>query len=413
MKDGDTVKVWLLQPSEILPLKKDARLLRMGLLAEELSRNKENEITWFTSSFDHFHKKQLFDKDTLYKIKDNYHLKILYAKGYKRNISIARIINHRIIGWKLKKQMKLMEKPDIIFVSFPTIEFAEEAIKYGKKNHIPVVVDVRDLWPDNFKQNLCGIIKIMAIPYIWFLNIKTKKIFKNADYITSISDLMLDWGLKKGNRIKNKLDKSFYIGYKQDIQKEKVIKKYQYLFKDSFNICFFATINNQFNYNLLIEIAETLKEDNINIIICGNGPQYDNLYKKCQNINNIKLLGWCDKDELRYILMNSKIGLAPYKDTFDFRMSVSNKFCEYSSLGLPIIITCHGYMSTIIEKNNIGISSDNPHEIRDYIIKLKNNEKLYKETRKKFKNVYEKLFNADNIYPNMVKYLEDVRKEYK
>ena len=408
------MKVWLLQPSEILPLKEDARLLRMGLLGEELSKDKKNEITWFTSSFDHFRKKQLFDKDTTFEVKKNYRLEILYAKGYKRNISISRIINHKILGIKLKKKMKKMEKPDVILASFPTIEFALEAVKYGKKNHVPVVVDIRDLWPDNFEQNLNGILKILALPYIWYLDIKTKKILKNADYITSISDLMLDWGLKKGKREKNNLDKTFYIGYKLDNGKEVIVDKYKYLFeKDSYNICFFATINNQFNYDLIIEIANTLKNDNVNIIVCGNGPKYDELFTKCKNIDNIVLLGWCGKDELRYILHNSNIGLAPYKDTFDFRMSVSNKFCEYSSYGLPIVITCYGYMDSILKKYGIGLASDNANEIREFIIKLKNNPKEYKKMVEKTKDVYNKNFNADKIYPEMVKYLDEVRKENK
>ena len=77
------MKVWLLQPSEILPLKKDARLMRMGLLGEELSKNKNNQITWFTSSFDHFQKKQIVNEDTVINVEDNYCLKLIYAKGYK------------------------------------------------------------------------------------------------------------------------------------------------------------------------------------------------------------------------------------------------------------------------------------------------------------------------------------------
>ena len=50
---------------------------------EELSKDKKNDVTWFTSSFDHFQKKQIVEKDTVIDVKDNYHLKLIYAKGYK------------------------------------------------------------------------------------------------------------------------------------------------------------------------------------------------------------------------------------------------------------------------------------------------------------------------------------------
>lgn len=385
----------------------------MGLLAEELSRDKNNEVIWFTSSFDHFKKVELFDNDTVYRVKDNYHLQILYAKGYKKNISIARIINHRRLGIKLRKQMRKMDKPDIIFVSFPTIEFAEEAIKYGKKNHVPVVTDVRDLWPDNFKQNLSGIIKIMAIPYIWFLDIKTKKIFKNTDYITSISDLMVDWGIKKGRREKTKNDKSFFIGYKKEDRIEKLKNKEINLDKNKFNISFFATINNQFNYELVIRIAKKLEKTKANFIICGLGPQLDYFKELAKDSSNIQFLGWQDKDNLNYVLKSSKIGLAPYKDTFDFQMSVSNKYSEYLSYGLPIVITSSGYMKEITEKYNVGISSGDAGEISEYIIKLMNDDIKYNKVSNNSKELFENKFNANKIYKDLVKHLEKIEKEYR
>ena len=385
----------------------------MGLLAEEICKDKNNEVIWFTSSFDHFKKIDLFDKDTYYEVKKNYHLQVLYAKGYKKNISIARIINHKIIGNKLKKQMKKMEKPDIIFVSFPTIEFAYEAIKYGNKNHVPVVTDVRDLWPDNFKQNLSGIVKIMAIPYVWFLDIKTKKIFKNTDYITSISDLMVDWGIKKGNRERTKNDKSFFIGYKKEDNREVVNNKYIKLDKNKFNISFFATINNQFNYELIIKIAKKLEKTKANFIICGLGPQLDYFKDKAKDSKNIQFLGWQDKNNLNYILKNSKIGLAPYKDTFDFQMSVSNKYAEYLSYGLPIVITCSGYMKCITEKYNTGISSDNEEEISQYIMKLMNDSKEYNKVSNNSKELFDNKFDAEKIYKELTKYLEKIEKEYR
>ncbi len=409
------MKVWLLQASEILPLNKNSRLMRMGLLGEELSKNKKNDITWFSGTFDHFKKVQLFDKDTDIDVKPNYHLKLIYAKGYKKNISISRIINHKIIGIKLKKMIKNMEKPDIIFASFPTIEFAEIAVKYGKKNHIPVIIDVRDLWPDIFEHNLSGLLKIAALPYVKFLDYKTKKILHDCYKVISISDLMLDWGLKKGTRRKTNLDKSFYLGYKRQIINIKNdINNIKYLFNnDQFNICFFATINNQFDYRLIADLAKRLEKDNVNIIICGNGPNYHELVDLCDGMSNVKLQGWSDINTLSYILNNSDVGLAPYKDTFDFRMSVSNKFCEYLSYGLPVIVTVGGYMKELVSKYNIGISSQDVEKIHDYIIKLKNDNVLYKKVSSNAMNLYDNEFNAEKIYPEMVKYLEDVRKEYK
>ena len=404
------MKVWLLRASEMMPIvDKNDRLLRMGMLGEELSK-RGHDVTWFASTFNHYKKNQVSKKDTIIDVKDNYRLNLIHAMGYKKNISIARIINHKIIAIKLKKKIRKMEKPNIIFASFPTIEFAEVAVKYGKKNNVPVIVDVRDLWPDTFYHNLKGITRILSIPYVNYLEIKTKYIMKNCYAITSITDQMVDWGLNKGKRGKTKKDKTFFIGYKREEKLEKPTIKID---KKKFNISFFATINNQFNYEIITKIAQKLKNTNARFLICGLGPQLEYFKSIAKNNKNIEFLGWQDKSNIDYILKNSKIGLAPYKDTFDFRMSVSNKYSEYLSYGLPIIITSSGYMKEITEKYNTGLSSDNEDKISNYIIELMNDEKKYKKTSDNSKELFNNKFDAEKIYKELTYYLEKIEKEYK
>lgn len=403
------MNIWLLKSGEpIYVVNNEKRLFRMGMIAEELNKRGHNVI-WFSNTFDHFKKEQLYDRDTIVQVSRNYLIYLFYAPKYKRNISLSRIINHKIIALKFKKIAKKIKKPDLIYVSFPTIDYAEEAVKYGKKNNVPVIVDIRDLWPDIFNHNLKGVKRIIAQPYIKLMDYKTKRIMKNAYAINSISDAMLKWGLDKGNRKKDKYDKYFYIGYdkKDDIKVEKNEK----IDLNKFNISFFATINNQFDYDTIIDFANKLNEKTANTVIniCGDGPQFNLLKEKTKDVSNIKLLGWTSKSELTYILQNSKLGLAPYKNTFDFQMSVSNKFAEYISYGLPVIMTSEGYMKTLLEKNKCGIATQNVDALVDFVIKLKNNNDMYNEMSKNAINLYEQNFVAKKIYENLVNYLEEIR----
>lgn len=73
------MNVWLLKASEPLPIiNKEERLLRMGMIAEELNKRKHN-ITWFSDTYDHFHKKQLYNKDTIVSINENYSIYLMHA----------------------------------------------------------------------------------------------------------------------------------------------------------------------------------------------------------------------------------------------------------------------------------------------------------------------------------------------
>ena len=118
------MKILLLQSSEPMPVvNPDMRLFRTGMLAEELSNN-SHEVLWICNSFEHYTKKQMVKCDTTISVKDNYKLFLPYAVGYKKNISISRIINHFIITKKARKKLKTIDKPDLIYASFPIIGYA-------------------------------------------------------------------------------------------------------------------------------------------------------------------------------------------------------------------------------------------------------------------------------------------------
>lgn len=402
------MNIWLLQASEPMPVvNPEQRLLRTGMMAEELNRRGHN-VTWFSNSFYHYTKQQMCKKDKIVEVNPNYHIYLLHAMGYKKNISLSRIINHKVIALKFRKVSRNIKKPDLIYASFPTIEYVEEAVKYGKRNNVPVIVDIRDLWPDIFNHNLSGVVKLLAQPYIKLIDHKTKRIMKNAYAINSISEAMLEWGLKKGKRIKTEKDMYFYIGY--DKKKNVDIEKKELIDKEKFNISFFATMNNQFDYDKIAKIAKLLKDKDKDVIIniCGDGPQFDKLKDMAKDVDNIILFGWTERDKLSYILQNSKVGLAPYKNTFDFQMSVSNKFSEYLSYGLPIIMTSEGYMKELLEKNKCGKASTDVNELCDFVLKIKNDEKMYKEMSENANNLYEADFVSKKIYSKLSEYLENI-----
>lgn len=72
------MNIWLLRASEPLPINKDERLWRMGMIAQELDKRGHN-ITWFTNTFDHFQKKQLYDKDTIVNVNEHYSIYLMHA----------------------------------------------------------------------------------------------------------------------------------------------------------------------------------------------------------------------------------------------------------------------------------------------------------------------------------------------
>ncbi len=402
------MKIWLVQANEpIAFIDKNQRLFRTGLLANELEK-RNHIVNWFTASFDHYTKKQRCSKNKTLKINSHYFIEMIWTPCYHKNISIRRIINHKYMAVRFRKRINHMELPDIIYCSFPTIELAEECISFGLKHNIPVITDIRDLWPDIFEQNLKSPFNILVKPYVKLMDIKTKKIFRNSYALNGVSDKALSWGLNKIKRVVNKNDYFYFIGYKKrEINHLYKSDKILILEKDLI-IPFVGTIGNQINYRLIIEIATKLKESNIKIIICGDGPQLATFKKEAKHLRNIIFLGWIDANDIDYVLSNAFLGLIPYNNTFDFQMGAGNKFGEYLSYSLPVIVTCQGVMEKLVKEYDCGIMSLNAEEIVCFIKKAERDHEFYKVCRDNAKLLYNKELNSEIIYSKVADYLEKI-----
>ena len=106
-----------------------------------------------------------------------------------------------------------MDPPDAIIVSLPTLELALEAVNYGKMRNIPVIVDIRDLWPDVFETVVPKfahwLLKYITGP----MKKKLAEVCENATAIFGITEEYLKWGLSKSNRQRTKDDGCFPLAY--------------------------------------------------------------------------------------------------------------------------------------------------------------------------------------------------------
>ncbi len=421
------MRTWLITIGEPLQISdgKD-RLHRTGMLAKLLVQ-KGHEVVWWTSTFDHVRKIQRFDSDKTINKSNNFKIKLLHSIGYKKNISILRFINHYLIGCKFYKYAQEEHKPDIILCSLPPLKLSLSAVKYGKKMNIPVVLDMRDMWPEVFLDFIPSWAKGMAHILFFPMYIILSKACIDATHIIGITSGFVNWGVKSANRNPTSLDKSFPLGYSENAPKKKDIGdaerfwlKYG-LTKNSneFNICFFGNLGHSFvpEFINIINAARKIKNKNypIRFIICGSGVNL-NYYKKIsRDCNNIIFPGWINKDQIWTLLRMSSIGLLPYQNVKSFIISFPNKSIEYLSAELPIISSLKGVLGELLSDYNCGITyeSENANDLASKLIYLFNSPEILKEMSKNAFNLYKEKFVAEEVYNNMIDYLELVVKNYK
>ena len=418
------MRIWLITVGEPLPTDGAERLLRAGILAEMLSA-KGHDVVFWTSTFDHTKKKQRFTENTEIQIKKNYKIILLKSSPYKSNISISRIISHKNSAAQFANLSLTEKKPDIILASYPTIELCVQAVRYGEKFHVPVVIDSRDMWPDIFLNLAPGFLKPLARLILHPMFSGAKEVFGKADALFGITNGYVSWALGYAGRKKNKFDSEFPLAYDDKIPDKKMIKEAYSFWKNfgisnsskTFVVSFFGTVGRQFELETVIKAAKILQDEKVNIkfVICGSGEMLDNCKNMASGLNNIIFPGWINSAQIWTLLRMSKAGLAPYKSTTDFIISYPNKSIEYMSAGLPVISSLKGSLEDLLNKNEAGVTYQN-NNVSDFIRKLMNlydNPVLLKKMSKNSLKLYREKFIAKNVYGNMIDRLIEIAEKYK
>jgi glycosyltransferase involved in cell wall biosynthesis len=410
--------IWLVTIGEpIFHQDNKLRLHRTGILAKIISENSSNQVVWWTSTFNHFSKKHMFENDTKISVNKNLEMIALKGKGYSKNISISRIIDHNQIANKFFKLADSAEKPDIIVVSFPTLGLVEKCIRYGKLNSIPVIIDYRDMWPEVFLDLVPNKFKFLGELVLKNLFNKTSRIFSEASGIIGITPEFLQLGLQKANRNSKFSDNVFPLAYLEnqfnelDLQEAKLFWQNIGISNSQVNICFFGTLGYQFEFEPIIEAAKKLQSENINFIICGSGDKFSYLVDRSKNIKNIYFPGFVTASQIKALMDISSFGLCPYVPKKAFLNSIPGKAIEYLSSGLFIINSLgDGILGKVLKENAFGQSYvyNQPESLINCILKSIRISNSLKDNQNNIRKYFDSNFSANIVYQNYLKHLQTI-----
>ena len=206
------MRVLLVTAGEPLPSDRpDIRLHRTGQLAAWLAA-RGHEVDWVTNRFDHFRKVHREGPDTI-EISPSYRIHLLNSRGYRRNISIARLLDHADLGREFQRRAAQFGSSDVVLAAMPTIELACEAVAWAKVRRVPSIVDIRDLWPDLFVERVPRGARWVARAALWNLERKLQTAMRGADGIIGPTPGFVDWGVARACRAAGSLDATIPLGY--------------------------------------------------------------------------------------------------------------------------------------------------------------------------------------------------------
>ena len=414
------MEVWLVNEGENLPGDDDSpRLQRMGLLAYELEKLGPH-IVWWQSTFNHYQKKFRYHEDKDIKLTGNLDMKLIHSCCYSKNVSVKRMIHEWKTAKRFYKKAKQLEKPDIIVSAMPTIAQAHFAIKYGKENNIPVLIDVRDLNPDVFISPFNGILRQLVSIGIIPLKIMLSNALQHAYGLIGTTSPYLEWGLRYARRNKSSHDRVFFVSYPDsgistslsEGSRWEHYKDYQGLI-----CCFFGQFGQLVDFDTIIEAAKLCKRNKVEakFFLCGKGElleHYQNIVMK-EHLDNVVLPGWVNKTDISDIGYLSDVGLMAYKKNDNFDMQMPNKFSESLSLGLAILLQPMGVMKSVIDEYHCGIHYENAIELFEAIRHLANNRNELYEMKENSRKLFESRFSVGKVYKEYGEFIINMAEEFK
>ena len=410
------MNIWLVQTGEPLPIRSGVRKMRTAILADKLLE-RGHSVFWWASAFEHQRKVMLSSSDRSFDVSKRYTIRVLSGCRYRKNISIARYINYQIVALKFRIQSKKFPKPDVIVASMPDHLLAYEAARYARKNRIPFLVDIRDLWPDIFldrfrHMGLCGVGRlVLALDFarLYFL-------LKNADALVAMSKGILQWGLDKIGRPQGPFDKVFYLGYK--VYPDKAIglnegSEIPAWLKGRENkklFIFIGTFGISYELDLILEAArrfDKLSKIDICFVLAGTGEKFDMISKKASGLKNVILPGWIGEREIQVLLNGAHVGLVPCRSVEN---AIPNKPFEYLSAGLPLISSLEGEMAELADQHGFGLNylPGDLDGLCQCIERLLSDSVLHDKMSQNAVEFFEKYGDADRIYDEYAEFVERV-----
>ncbi len=417
------MKIWLVTVGEPVPVNEGGkdRLHRTGYLAHYLAEH-GHRVTWWTSTFDHFRKKHWFPNDHHLHVNEWLEIRMLHGGGYRSNVSWARFRDHCRIARKFAVQSRQQQEiPDVILSALPTIELCDEAVAYGRERGCPVILDMRDMWPDIFVDCVPRFARPAARLLLLPLFRRAKRACSNATAIVGITDPFLEWGLRRGQRERSVWDRSFPLGYISTPPAVEAIRSAE-KYWDSlgvvahaphFVVCFFGTFGRQLDLSTVLQAARILQSHDkpIRFVLCGAGDRLEQFRRAAADLHNVLLPGWVDRAAIYVLLRRSGIGLDPLPDRYDFLATINNKAIEYLSAGLPVLSSPQrGLLAELLAQEECGLSYENgdAESLANHLLRLQETPTQLRELSQNAQRVFREKFSAERVYGEMMAYVESI-----
>jgi glycosyltransferase involved in cell wall biosynthesis len=307
---------------------------------------------------------------------------------------------------------------DLIFASSTPLTISIPGILISKKKNIPLVFEVRDLWP-----SVPIALKILKNYFICYL----AKCLENFVYRYAKAIIVLSPTMKKIIISNNKISPSKIAvipnssdlkEFKYSSKLEKDFRKKRHWLGTSPLLLYAGTFGKVNNLQYAVNLAFALNKinSNIKILLVGDGIEKNRLIEESKKKgvfqNNIFFEDSVPKYKMREYFSAATVCASFVINVKETWANSANKFFDTLASGKPIFLNHGGWMYDMVNYNNLGIAIYNETilKVAKKLDSFMNNKILMQKSKQNALAVAKKFFNREILAKNFEHVLVSAKK---
>lgn len=307
---------------------------------------------------------------------------------------------------------------DLIFASSTPLTIALPAVWAAKRHRVPMVFEVRDLWPE--LPIAMGALK--GGPTVYAAERLERFAYRNAAQVIALSPGMKDGVVKTGypaervHVIPNSCDLALFGVPKS--AGEAYRAQHDWLGSRPF-IVYVGTMGQINGVSYMAELAAKVGAEapDVRFAVYGGGHDYNNLKARAQELGVLNetlfMPGPIPKKQVPAVLSAATFASSLFIDLKEMWVNSANKFFDGLAAGRPVLINYGGWQKDILRETGAGLVLD-PHDMdkaKDALLKALRDEAWLENAGQKARKLAEDRFSRDGLAAELIGVLEQTHKE--
>ena len=252
--------------------------------------------------------------------------------------------------------LKVNTNYDVVLVSSPPLFIGITGLIISKIKKIPLVFEVRDLWPESAID--IGVLKSRWIARLafWF----EKVLYNNSAFINVLTPafkkVLVEKKIISADKIleiSNAVDFRLSDQVLKTLDQHKLRKELNW--QDKFVLIYVGAHGLANNLDQIIAVAQLVKNTNAHFILIGDGMEKKRLKEKAKHLNNIEFWDPIEKEKIFELIASADAGLTVFKKAEVFKTIYANKTFDYMGCRLPVLMVLEGISKELIEASKSGL----------------------------------------------------------